>query len=77
MILLTGKIDELEDELRETKSELESSQLSLNQEVSSVQRKSKSDAAQDMEQLQSKVINLVQENENLKAEVCKKRLRAS
>ncbi|XP_021365614.1 uncharacterized protein LOC110458296 isoform X2 [Mizuhopecten yessoensis] len=65
----TAKINHLEEQLAESREQLESLHGNLNQELSEVQRRNKSQAMEEIDLYQTKVSTLTKENQSLKTEV--------
>ncbi|XP_060068829.1 myosin-7-like [Ylistrum balloti] len=63
------KISHLEEQLSESKEQIEILHGSLNQELSEVERRNKSQASQEVDLLQTKILTLTKENQTMKNEV--------
>lgn len=65
----SAKINHLEEQLTESRDQLESLHGNLNQELSQVERRNKSQAIEEMDIFQTKIMTLTKENQSLKNEV--------
>lgn len=69
MSVILAKVTSLEEQLGESREQLEALHGNLNQELSQVQRRNKSQAVEERDQIQAQIVSLTKENQSLKDEV--------